>query len=349
MRRGECIIFSLLALAILLAIGLKLHELDMPTARFVRSFDIPELNKVGDLLALPGQGGIIAGSFALIGVAGWWFERRRLKEIGFRGLAAQVAVTLVVHLLKHVVGRARPRFAHADEFSWGPSLVSGLDSFPSGHTINAFAAASVLGWYLPNLRTSLLFVAGCVGVSRVVRGSHFPTDVYTAVILGVLIGGLVAAGYRRWKEEVLPGLIRTGVPVVVFAFLVIWIAAHSAPGGPQQRLHLTAGAGLVIIGLMLRAAAFLRKTPQVTLLDAGGIALGVGVAVAYSPWWVAGLLLAAFLPLLISGDGTEPVAPAIGVEKKRGLLTWRREVLILSAAMLGMAILQSVQGILPIG
>src|SRR5207237_992587 len=132
--------------------------------------------------------GIIAGSFALIAVAGWWFERRRLKEIGFRGLAAQLAVTLVVHLLKHVVGRARPRFAHGDEFSWGPSLASGLDSFPSGHTINAFAAASVLGWYLPNFRTALLFVAGCVGVSRVVRGSHFPTDVYAAVILGVLIG-----------------------------------------------------------------------------------------------------------------------------------------------------------------
>ena len=348
MRRWERILFSLLALAILLIIGIKLHELDMPTARFVRSFDIPELNRIGDLLALPGQGVVIGGSFALVGLLGWRLKHDRLKEIGLRGLAAQLSVTLVVHLLKHVVGRPRPRFAHADEFVWGPSLAAGLDSFPSGHTINAFAAASVLGWFLPNFRASLFLVAGLVGVSRVVRGSHFPTDVYAAAVLGVLIGSLVAAGFRRWQEEILPGLIRQGIPAAVLVFLVIWVALHSSPAWPQQMQHLTIGTGLIFFGMALRAVACLRRTSGI-MPHAGGIAVGVGVAALYSPWWIAGLLLAALLPLFSSGRSKGLLSTGFAIDEKRGVPPWRREALIVSAALLGIAVLQSVQGVVPLG
>jgi membrane-associated phospholipid phosphatase len=348
MRRWESIAFGLLALAILLAIGIKLHELDMPTARFVRSFDIPELNKVGDLLALPGYGPVIGGTFALLGLLGWRLKHRRLKEIGIRGLAAQLSVTLVVQLLKHLVGRARPRFAHADQFSWGPSLTSGLDSFPSGHTINAFAAASVLGWYLPNFRSTLFLVAGAVGLSRVVRGSHFPTDVYAAAVLGVLIGSLVAAGYSCWKQQVIPELIRRAVPVVVLVFLMIWIAAHSVPARPQQILHLIVGGGLIVLGMVWRIVSFLRRAPAI-MLDAGGIAVAVGVAALYSPWWLTGLLLAALLPVLTSSRRESLIPMEIAIEPGQAPPSWRRELLILSAAMLGIALLESVQGIIPLG
>ena len=202
MKPWEQVVFGPIALTVLAAIGVKLHELDMPVARFVRSFDIDELNRIGDLVALPGQGVVVAGAFIVIALIGWrrqrdqlgpmavsragliewvrtwWPQRDQLTDIGVRGLLAQLSIAGAIQILKHLIGRPRPRFAHGDELVLGPSLDSGLDSFPSGHAANAFGAATVLAWFFPAVRVPLFLVAGLVAVSRVLRGSHFPTDVW---------------------------------------------------------------------------------------------------------------------------------------------------------------------------
>src|SRR2546422_7702930 len=173
MKPWERVVFGLIALTVLAAIGVKLHELDMPVARFVRSFDIDGLNRLGDLVALPGQGVVVAGAFILIALIGWrrqrdqlapmtfsmagliewvrtwWPQRDQLTDIGVRGLLAQLSVAGAIQILKHLIGRPRPRFAHGDELVLGPSLDSGLDSFPSGHAANAFGAALVSRDHLP--------------------------------------------------------------------------------------------------------------------------------------------------------------------------------------------------------
>ena len=116
MKPWERVVFGLIALTVLAAIGVKLHELDMPVARFVRSFDIDELNRLGDLVALPGQGVVVAGAFILIALIGWhrqrdqlglmavsraglvewvrtwWSQRDQLTDIGVRGLLAQLSL-----------------------------------------------------------------------------------------------------------------------------------------------------------------------------------------------------------------------------------------------------------------
>src|SRR2546429_1104023 len=108
----EQVVFGPIALTVLAAIGVKLHELDMPVARFVRSFDIDELNRIGDLVALPGQGVVVAGAFIVIALIGWrrqrdqlgpmavsragliewvrtwWPQRDQLTDIGVRGVPA---------------------------------------------------------------------------------------------------------------------------------------------------------------------------------------------------------------------------------------------------------------------
>src|SRR5947208_3241637 len=168
MKPRERVVFVLVALTVLAAIDVKLHELDMPVARFVRSFDSDLLNRVGDLVSLPGHGGFVAGLFILIGFLGWqrqrlplapltwsmagvgdwinkwWRQRNQLTNIAVRGILAQLSITAATQILKHLIGRPRPRFAHSDEFSLGPSLIVGFDSFPSGHAASAFGAAAVL-------------------------------------------------------------------------------------------------------------------------------------------------------------------------------------------------------------
>jgi len=339
LKAWQQVVFSLSALAVLAAVGVMLHELDMPVARFVRSFDIEAVNYSGDLVALLGQGVVIGGAFALIGLVGWRLKRDWLREMGIRGVVAQAAVGAVSQLLKHLIGRPRPRFAHADEFVLSPSLASGLDSFPSGHAINTFGAAAVVAWYVPALRVPAYVTAGLVGLSRVVRGSHFPTDVFAAAVLGVVIGSLAAAGWKRWCEDALPGLLRVGVPVAVALFLIVWVVLHPAQPWSVEISHLGAGAALVLAGGLLRGFAG-QGGP---LHAVGNGALALGIAVAGGPWWIGLLLLAALIPMSLVWLGPD-ATPFL-----KTLPVWGREALAVGSALLAIAAMRAMQGLIPIG
>ncbi|NDA48186.1 MAG: phosphatase PAP2 family protein [Alphaproteobacteria bacterium] len=90
-------------------------------------------------------------------------------------------------LLKHLFGRARPKLFdmvgafHFDAFSFSARLAS----FPSGHTVTAFALALSLSLFLPRWRWPLLVVAALVGLSRIVLGQHYPSDVFAGALLGL--------------------------------------------------------------------------------------------------------------------------------------------------------------------
>ena len=72
---------------------------------------------------------------------------------------------------------------------------SSLDSFPSNHTANAFAAATTLlirqggEWGYPSL-----VVATLVGVGRVGADRHHPVDVLAGAVLGALSGWVLTRG-----------------------------------------------------------------------------------------------------------------------------------------------------------
>ena len=61
-------------------------------------------------------------------------------------------------------------------------------SFPSGHTINAFAIATVLALQWPLFTPALGALAASIGASRVVLGLHYVSDVAAGALLGLLIG-----------------------------------------------------------------------------------------------------------------------------------------------------------------
>jgi len=374
MKPWERMVFGLAALTVLAAIGIKLYELDMPVARFVRSFDIGVLNLVGDLVALPGKGVVVTGAFILIGLLGWrrqrnqlapmtfsmaglvdwvsdwWRQRNQLTDIGLRGLLAQLGITAATQLLKHLIGRPRPRFAHSDEFSLGPSLATGFDSFPSGHAANAFGAATVLAWFFPAVRVPLYLVAGLVAVSRVLRGSHFPTDVLAGAVLGVVIGSAVVVGLKRWPEEALPGLVRTGVPVAVSTFAILWVVLHPAPARSYEIISLGVGVALVLAGGFVRGLSwtYLEGEDKGPLRTVGRLLLIVGVAVGCAPWWAAVLLGVALVPRGLAGF-RQAHTPATALPRALAEVpVWGREALAVGAALVVLAALQSVQGLLPL-
>jgi undecaprenyl-diphosphatase len=102
--------------------------------------------------------------------------------------AAAASGILLFRLLKRLVKRPRP--CEMEPHCWYGRMPPDQFSFPSGHTITAFAVAVSLGLFFPALLSGLLFCAASVGVSRVLLGMHFPTDVLAGCALGTALGCL---------------------------------------------------------------------------------------------------------------------------------------------------------------
>jgi undecaprenyl-diphosphatase len=150
-----------------------------------------------------GQGGILAPALLGLYLIGRWTRRTALKGAGIQGLAVLALSGAGVQIVKHLVGRPRPRLTAEGVVHWGPALASGLDSFPSGHMTTTVAVAVVLGRFLPEtplghlFRSLLAAWAMVVGTARVVGGSHFPSD----VLGGALLGLLLAVWVTNWFDN----------------------------------------------------------------------------------------------------------------------------------------------------
>jgi undecaprenyl-diphosphatase len=61
-------------------------------------------------------------------------------------------------------------------------------SFPSGHSITAFAVAVPVGLFYPGLASVLLFLAASIALSRIILGMHFLSDVLAGSAIGAALG-----------------------------------------------------------------------------------------------------------------------------------------------------------------
>jgi len=89
-------------------------------------------------------------------------------------------------VLKKLAGRKRP--SALVPHCWATLLPPDQFSFPSGHTITAFAATVAVGSFCPYLIGFLLFCALSVAMSRIVLGMHFLSDVVVGAMLGAGLG-----------------------------------------------------------------------------------------------------------------------------------------------------------------
>jgi membrane-associated phospholipid phosphatase len=130
----------------------------------------------------------------------WRGESLRLiAERAFYFFAAIAISGLLAQLIKHLVGRARPPLLAVDgpyHFE-GIAFTNALASFPSGHTTSAFAAAVALSYMRPDWRNWLFGGAALIGLSRVLVGAHFPSDVVGGAVLGATVSAAVARSFAR--------------------------------------------------------------------------------------------------------------------------------------------------------
>lgn len=114
------------------------------------------------------------------------------------GLAAGIAAQVV----KHLVGRARPElWLGTAHYAPGSST-----SFPSGHTVGAFALAGVLVFSARSrvLRVVAFLLASAVGLSRILAFRHWSSDVTASAAIGLLTAWIVVRIVSRAESPALP-------------------------------------------------------------------------------------------------------------------------------------------------
>jgi undecaprenyl-diphosphatase len=109
----------------------------------------------------------------------------RFAAIGAAASAA-VAGIFLFRTLKRKSQRKRP--CEIEPHCWAAILPPDKYSFPSGHSITAFAVALSVGLFYPDLRVSLLAAALLIAGSRIILGMHFLSDVLTGSAIGVALG-----------------------------------------------------------------------------------------------------------------------------------------------------------------
>lgn len=122
-----------------------------------------------------------------------------------RGLALVLATALAVSIsdflgatLKELIARDRP--CHVLSHIKDIANCSNSFSFPSNHAVNSFTFATIVTLAYKNL-TFLLYVSALlIGYSRIYLGVHYPTDVLSGTLLGILIGFL---GYKYFYLKIL--------------------------------------------------------------------------------------------------------------------------------------------------
>jgi undecaprenyl-diphosphatase len=114
-----------------------------------------------------------------------WGGPQRFAALGAAGLATLTGV-MIFRAIKNASRRPRP--CELEPHCWSLILPPDQFSFPSGHSITAFAIAVPLSLFFPELRVPLVFVASSIAASRILLGMHFLSDVVAGSIIGAGLG-----------------------------------------------------------------------------------------------------------------------------------------------------------------
>lgn len=126
----------------------------------------------------------------------------KTRRAGLTGALALIFSLLFTNvLIKNLVARTRPWLILEGLIP----LVTERDpnSFPSGHTSAAFAAATAFFHTLPRrwAGVTAVVMAAVMGLSRLYVGVHFPSDVLCGALVGFLCGELAWYISQRLQEH----------------------------------------------------------------------------------------------------------------------------------------------------
>ena len=206
--------FDLVALASFTALTLAITPADQDLANrtqdslLQRNTWVRRSAAVVREVATPGSV-IIGSTLYVVGRTG---GNERMAELGLHGLEALAVGGLVTYAIKGTVGRARPYMDvnQPRNFGLGRGFTSqDYRSFPSGHTVMAFAAAAAVTgttdrwwphttWYVG---PALYGGAALAGLSRMYNNKHWASDVVVGAAIGTFAGLKIVRYHHHTKPD----------------------------------------------------------------------------------------------------------------------------------------------------
>ena len=119
---------------------------------------------------------------------------RGMVAAGTMALASALSITTFLWI-KRVAKRRRP--CHIEPHCWAKLLPPDQFSFPSGHTMTAFAVSFPVALLFPHLALAVYFAAASIAISRILLGMHFLSDVVVGGLVGTLIGYWTLGVFRN--------------------------------------------------------------------------------------------------------------------------------------------------------
>jgi membrane-associated phospholipid phosphatase len=171
---------------------------------------------VGPVITQMGSYGAWGTAAIFLGV-GLIARDERSTETAVLATSAMLQSEILVSFLKGMSGRQRPEYAEGVDHWSGPAglfkmfkagQMGKYDSFPSGHAITAFSAATVIAMqyrdtvWVPIVAYS---VATGVALSRLTLDKHWLADVLVSGVLGHVIGRLVVRNHRS-RTQIAPAV-----------------------------------------------------------------------------------------------------------------------------------------------
>src|SRR6185503_3305522 len=179
-----------------------MFPLDRHLASVIRDEDLvtnKNLMRASSMFRFFGGSGpyLIGGSMYVVGRVS---KTKRLAELGLHGTEAVVVGQGVASTLKLILGRARP-YTSSDTNAHSFGFLRGrrgtdFQSFPSGHSTTAFAAAAAVQaetteWWPESkwiIGPIVYSGAALVGLSRIYDDKHWASDVVMGAAIGTFAG-----------------------------------------------------------------------------------------------------------------------------------------------------------------
>ena len=160
----------------------KMHELDTKLFYWLNRFTTDKLTRLIRYVSKTGDGHL----YLALGLVLFYSDKTHGGLFFYTAIMAYALEIPIYLILKQLFKRPRPEITLTN-FT---ALITPSDKFslPSGHTAAAFLMAVIIYHFYPTFGLLAIIWASMVGLSRVLLGVHYPSD----VLLGAALGSSIA-------------------------------------------------------------------------------------------------------------------------------------------------------------
>jgi membrane-associated phospholipid phosphatase len=181
----------------LIAVGVACFAIDRQAAHFFHAAIPKSFDRILHATTDWAKGGLwlIAAALALVvsRVVQWSLgpspDMERLERVSFAFLVSLAAASIVLHSIKIVLGRRRPRDElELDLYGFRPFTWDlRKDSFPSGHALTITCVAVVMSGVAPEWAPLCFAGAAWLALTRALLNSHYLGDVFAGAGIALVV------------------------------------------------------------------------------------------------------------------------------------------------------------------